>query len=221
MYLPGDGQHKIEQIRHDNPGPIWDSFQDRIVRDAVGPVWSYSVWKGSGQGTAERGEVMKCRRFVTKRQGQLWYAAKRAFSWAYSVMAEAKRVPMLQNPTAWDFSRPPRLTVDDGREVKMELDQLITGSMNLDEVLAARGINEDDFTESRARSVWMRKFKAQKVAEELNAKYGAEIVVEDREMFMQTANEMSQAAKQAAMPSQQPQETPEPEEEEDDANDPD
>jgi hypothetical protein len=200
LYMPGDGLHKIEQIRHDNPGPIWDSFQDRIVRDAVGPVWSYSVWKGSGQGTAERGEVMKCRRFVTKRQGQLWYAAKRAFSWAYSVMAEAKRVPMLQNPTAWDFSRPPRLTVDDGREVKMELDQLVTGSMNLDEVLAARGINEDDFTESRARSVWMRKFKAQKVAEELNAKYGAEIVVEDREMFMQTANEMSLAQKQQVEP---------------------
>lgn len=215
MYLPGDGQHKIEQIRHDNPGPIWDAFQDRIVRDAVGPVWSYSVWKGSGQGTAERGEVMKCRRFVTKRQGQLWYAAKRAFSWAYSVMVQANRVPLLQNPTAWDFSRPPRLTVDDGREVKMELDQLVTGSMNLDEVLAARGINEDDFTESRARSVWMRKYKAQKVSEELNKQYSVEITVEPREMFMQTANEPGMQSTEGQPQPIQPEEE---EPDEDDSN---
>lgn len=200
IYMPGDGQHKIEQMRHDNPGPIWDAFQDRIVRDAVISVWSYSVWKGSGQGTAERGEVMKCRRFVTKRQGQLWYAAKRAFSWAYSVLStegpkgEKPRLPQLQNPTAWDFSRPPRLTVDDGREVKMELDQLITGSMNMGEVLAARGINEDDFIQERARSVWMRKYTAQRVSEELNKAYNATIEVEAREMFMQTANEMGAAA---------------------------
>jgi len=76
----------------------------------------------------------------------------------------------------------------------MELDQLRTGSMNLDEVLAARGIAEDDFIEKRARSVFMRKLKAIKVAEELNAKHGTEIVIEDREMFMQTANEVAEPA---------------------------
>jgi hypothetical protein len=190
MYLPADGNQRIEQIKHDNPGPIWDAFQDRIVRDAVISVWSYSVWKGAGQGTAERAEVMKCRRFVTKRQGQLWYAAKRAFSWAYSIFAEQGRFAPLKNPTAWSFSYPPRLTVDDGRESKMELDELVTGSRNMDEVLAARGLTEDEFYDRRARSVWMRKWKAESIAAELNQKYGAEIKVEAREMFMQTANEM-------------------------------
>jgi hypothetical protein len=76
----------------------------------------------------------------------------------------------------------------------MELDQLRTGSMNLDEVLAARGIAEDEFIETRARSVFMRKLKAQKIAEELNAKHGTNITIEDREMFMQTANEMPESA---------------------------
>ena len=201
MYLPADGNQRIEQIKHDNPGPVWDSFQDRIVREAVISVWSYSVWKGSGQGTAERGEVMKCRRFVTKRQGQLWYAAKRAFAWAYSVFSESGRFAPLKNPTAWSFSYPPRLTVDDGRESKMELDELVTGSRNLSEVLAARGKMEDEFFEERARSVWKRKFTARKIAEELNAKHGADIEIEDREMFMQTANEMgSQTSEQPEPP---------------------
>ena len=80
----------------------------------------------------------------------------------------------------------------------MELDQLRTGSMNLDEVLSARGVAEDEFIEARARSVFMRKLKAMKVAEELNAKHGTEIVIEDREMFMQTANEMPQPDTQNA-----------------------
>lgn len=189
LYMPASGGHKIEQMKHDNPGPVWDSFQDRIVRDAVISVWSYSVWKSTGQGTAERGEIMKCRRFVTKRQGQLWYAARRATAWAYSVLAMSGRVPKLKNPMAWDFSRPPRLSVDDGRESKMELDELITGSRNLGEVLEARGLTEDEFEDQRARSVWMRKYKARSVARELNEKYGEDITVEDREMFMLTPNE--------------------------------
>lgn len=190
MYMPAEGNQRMEQMRHDNPGPIWDSFQDRIVRDAVISVWSYSVWKSTGQGTAERGEVVKCRRFVTKRQGQLWYSAKRALSWAYSVFAEAGRFAPLRNPTAWDFSRPPRLSVDDGRESKMELDELVTGSRNLSEVLEARGIVEEDFLTQRAWSVASRKAIARKVSQEASAKYGVEVEVEDREMFMQTANEM-------------------------------
>jgi len=217
MYLPAEGNQRIEQIKHDNPGPIWDSFQDRIVRDAVISVWSYSVWKGAGQGTAERGEIMKCRRFVTKRQGQLWYAAKRAFAWAYSVFATSgNRFAPLANPTAWSFSYPPRLTVDDGRESKMELDELITGSRNLAEVLGARGLTEDEFLDARARSVWLRKYKARSIAEELNAKHGAEIEIEDREMFMQTPNEMSASTTEPEPP--EPNQPPTTNDDEDDSN---
>lgn len=178
-------------MKHENPGDVWESFQNRIIKDAVISVWSYSVWMGSGQGTDARAEVMKCRRFVTKRQGQLWYAAKRTMSWAYSVFAKQGRVPILRNPTAWDFSRPPRLSVDDGRESKMELEELRAGSRNLSEVLEARGINEDDFLIRRAWSVANRKAIAKIIAEEASQKYGTEIEIEDREMFMLTANEMS------------------------------
>jgi len=192
MYLPGDGQHRMEQMEHKNPGPNWDTFQDRLNREAVIPVWSYNVWKSSGQGTAERGEIVKCRRFVTKRQGQLFYAARRAVSWAYSVFAAAGRLPKLEAPTLWDFSRPPRLSVDDGRESKMELEELRAGSRNLSEVLEARGLNETDFLTSRAHSIWMRKHIAHSVADKLNATHGMVHTVEDREMFMITPNEVAE-----------------------------
>jgi hypothetical protein len=200
MYLPADGNQRLEQMKHDNPGPVWESFQDRLMRDAIIPVWSYSIWKASGQGTAERGEIMKCRRFVTKRQGQLWYAAKRAFTWAAAVFAQQGRFSALQQPTAWTFSYPPRLTVDDGRESKMELDELRTGSRNMDEVLGARGLTEDEFYETRAWSVAKRKATASRVAREASAKYGEEIEIEDREMFMQTPNEVAEVEPQEPQP---------------------
>jgi len=204
QYLANDGSTRIEQMQHGNPGPIWDAFQDRLAREAIIPVWSYSVWKSTGQGTSERGEIVKCRRFVTKRQSTLWYAAKRATSWAYSVFASTGRVPQLRNPAAWAFSYPPRLSVDDGRESKMELNELVTGSRNMCEVLEARGLTEDQFYDDRARSVWMRKFKAQAVSEEMNAKHGAEINIEDREMFMQTANEVAETDEQEPAAPQPP-----------------
>jgi hypothetical protein len=209
-----EGEGRIEQMEHKNPGVVWDAFQDRLARDAIIPVWSYSVWKSTGQGTAERGEVVKCRRFVTKRQSTLWYAAKRATTWAYSVFAANGRVPQLRNPSAWSFSYPPRLSVDDGRESKMEMNELVTGSRNLSEVLEARGIVEDEFLRARAWSVANRKAIARIVAEEASAKYGVDVTIEDREMFMQTPNEMG-ATEEPDAP-EPPAQQPTPEDPEDD-----
>lgn len=192
-YMPSDGQSRIEQMKHENPGPVWESFHDRLYRDAIIPIWSYNVWKGSGQGTDARAEIMKCRRFVTKRQSILWYPAKRAFAWAYSIFAQSKRVPLVQSPTAWHFSYPPRLTVDDGRESKMELDELLTGSRNLSEILEARGLTEDEFLEKRAWSAAKRTAIAAKVSEEASKKFGIPIQIEKREMMMFTPNEQPQA----------------------------
>jgi hypothetical protein len=44
----------------------------------------------------------------------------------------------------------------------------------------------------------MRKYKAQKVAEEMNQKFGTEITVEDREMFMLTPNEMGEPTQETS-----------------------
>jgi hypothetical protein len=193
MYLPAEGNHRIEQIKHENPGVVWESFQDRIVRDAVISVWSYNIWKGAGQGTDSRGEVVKCRRFVTKRQVQLKYAARRAMSWAYACFADNGRVPHLKNPTKWAFSKPPRLSVDDGRESKMESDEVRLGTRNASEPMEARGLTEDEFYETRAWGIAKRKATAARVAEEATLKYGVAITIEDREMFMQTPNEVADA----------------------------
>ena len=183
-YQPGDGNHSINQITHQNPGQEWESFQDRLIRNAiVGAEWSTTLaWKGPGQGTAERAEIVKARNAIRRRQGILWHS-KRAFSWAYSIFAERGFVPMVESPTMWDFSMPPRLTVDDGREAKAELEGLRAGTINLDEVLAGRGVGAHDFHRRRAEIAAKRELARREMSE----KY--EVEIDPREMYLITANE--------------------------------
>jgi hypothetical protein len=73
----------------------------------------------------------------------------------------------------------------------MELEEWRAGLRNTDEITEARGLTDDEFHERRARIIWMRKYTAKRVAEELNRKHGQEITVEDREMAMLTPNEVA------------------------------
>ena len=193
VYMQAGSGEKMEQVKHDSPGDLWENFQDRMIRMSLAPCWSYAIWKGSGQGTDTRMEVVKCRRFVTARQAVLRRAALSAFAWAYSVFQKADRVPLLDHPFSWAFSKPPRLSVDDGRESKMEVEEWRAGLRNTDEITEARGLTEEEFYAKRAHSVALRKVIARRVSEEQSAASGYEIEVEDREMAMLTANEMSQS----------------------------
>jgi hypothetical protein len=208
-YMTAGTGEKIEQIKHESPGDVWESFQDRMIRSSVASVWVYALcWKPTGQGTAERAEVLKARRLVTKRQRQLRYGARRAIAWAYACFQEAGRLPLLDEPFAWEFSTPPRLSVDDGRESKMELQEWLTGSRNKSELLEARGLTEEEFDMQRAWSVANRKIIARKVAEEATKASGFDIVIDDREMVLLTPNEP-------------PERVAETETQEDDGTDPD
>jgi capsid protein len=185
-YFKAGGNERMEQMKQDNPGDVWEAFQDRMIRMAIAGVgWSYSlVWKPAGQGTAERAEVLKARRAISRRQRDLAHAARRALAWAYSVFVEQGKVPLLDHPFAWEFSSPPRLSVDDGRESKMEIEEWRSGLRNLSEITEARGITEDEFYMIRAHSVAKRKVAARDIGKE----YGVEIT--PIEMAMTHPNEL-------------------------------
>jgi hypothetical protein len=101
-------------------------------------------------------------------------------------------MPELDHPFSWSFSKPPRLSVDDGRESKMELEEWRAGVRNTDEILEARGMTTDEFDERRARIIANRKVTARRISEEVSKSSGYEIQVEDREMAMLTPNEVAQ-----------------------------
>jgi hypothetical protein len=196
-YMTAGSGEKMEQMTHQNPSETYNNYIDRMIRDAlVGIKWPMAlVWQATGQGTAERLEIVKARRTITATQRRIRKAALRAFAWAYSVFQEAGRVPLLDHPFSWSFSKPPRLSVDDGRESKMELEEWRAGVRNTDEILEARGMTTDEFDMKRAWIIAKRKIISRQVSEEASAMSGYEIEIEDREMAMLTPNEVAEKEK--------------------------
>jgi len=184
-YFESGSGGKIEQMKHESPGEIWENFHDRMIRAAIAGIrWSYSLaWKPVGQGTAERAEMEKARRAVTARQNILWHLALRAVSFAVSTAMKNGSVPALEKPMAWTFSLPPRLTVDDGRELKSQMDAWRAGAVNMTEIVESRGDTIESHYQRRAMEVALRE-KARMEAEKI---YG--VSIDPREMAMLTPNE--------------------------------
>ena len=141
-HLRSSGE-ELEVVKHENPGDIWESFQDRLIRSAVvGMGWAYAlVWKSPGQGTAERAEVVRARKAVESRQKKLRFVAKRAITYA---LAKADQNPGLTvsapgNMLKWSFSMPERLSVDDGREARSMKDAVEAGLCSETEYQSFRG----------------------------------------------------------------------------------
>jgi len=203
-YFQAGGGEKIEQTKHENPGDIYNNFNDRMIRSSlVGIKWPMAlVWQAAGQGTAERTEIMKARRTVVACQKRIRYAARRAFGWAYSVFADpstspkdsrwAQALPVLNYPFSWDFTTPPRITVDDGRESKAMLDEWRAGARNLCDIIETQTVAE--FYAARADEIAIRKVIARQKAEEASKSSGFDITIDDREMAMLTPNEVSPSA---------------------------
>lgn len=191
-YFTAGSNSKIEALKHENPGEIWESFQDRMIRmSLIGIGWSYSMtWKPAGQGTAERAEVERARRAIAARQKILRYVAKQKLIYAYSVLRESNMIGEVAAPFSWSFTMPPRLTVDDGREAQMMREGFKLGSINMGDIQEAQGTTLEEHYRERAEEIALRKV----IAAETAQKYG--VVIEDREMCMLTPNEMPQQPQQ-------------------------
>jgi hypothetical protein len=103
-----------------------------------------------------------------------------------------KRGDLPQSPDwyQWEFSTPPKLTIDDGRITK-ELEALWKmGAANLRDIVSMRGKTLEAHYTERAQEVALRKLAARDAA----ALYGVD--VDDREMSMLTPNEMAPTSPQ-------------------------
>jgi capsid protein len=169
------------------------------------------VWKSAGQGTAERADILRARRAVGERQRLILFLAKRVVSYAAAFAQSKGKITrangsqvFLANPTLWGFSKPPRLSVDDGREDKALLEGWRAGTRNLTEVIEANGRDIEEFTRERANEIVLRKL----IAAEVGAAAGVEI--QEREMAMLTPNEMGEQGEAPDMEEPNPIEEDEP-----------
>jgi hypothetical protein len=185
-YFKSNSGGKVETLVNNRPGNPFMEFHDRLLKSAyAGLNWPYAFYNGhgAGGGTAQRTEIAMAQRSIEDRQDLLFYAAKRLVS--YAVAKAQKRGDLPQSPDwfKWDFSTPPKLTIDDGRITK-ELETLWKmGAANMRDIVSMRGKTYEDHIRERAHEIALRKM----AAAEATQLYG--VPVDDREMAMLTANE--------------------------------
>ena len=145
---------ELETVTHNTPGDAWQKFREALAREAViGAGWSYSLVSIGGankQGTVERGEILRARLAVRARVKTLARGARKFVEYGLSSPA----APAVQNVfSGWSFSKPARLTVDDGREDRALLERVKTGAMSETAYQANHGITLREHYMARAKEL--------------------------------------------------------------------
>lgn len=191
LYFKSNSGGKVEAFKPDRPGDVWEKFWDRLTRSALmGINWSFSLaWKGDGlTGTVERTEIKKCEISVSDRQSLLEPSAKRQVGYAISCAIQEKILPPYPGTDKggflkWGFTKPPLMSIDNGRDGQSRREDYKLGHRNLTDVLAENGRTLIPHLRERAYEIAMRKKIAREVSEETGEP------IDDREMQMLNPNE--------------------------------
>lgn len=188
QYFRAGSGSKLETIKHDRTTANWENFQDRILRKAYAALgWSLSIgWKPEGTGVATREELMRAQKTLDDIQDVTDKVAIRAVGYAIAKAQRLGKLPESPEWYKWSFTKPAKMTIDDGRTGKTWIDMWRSGLVNATEYLGAKGIKLETHYRQRAEEVATRKL----IAAEVSAATGVEI--EEREMAMLTPNEMKE-----------------------------
>jgi len=184
MYAKAGAGEKIEQHANFRPGNPWHEFYDMQARAAlVGINWPMSLWKPSGQGTAERSQIGLAVRSVDDRQTLLSKIAKWRVTKAVAWGMDNGRIPKSADWWNWGFTKPPKLTIDDGRSSKEKLEKFRAGILNQTDLIGEEGMSFADQLAIRGEEIAARAMNRKAMEE----KYKIEI--DPREYLMMTPNE--------------------------------
>ena len=185
MYARAGAGEKVEQHQNFRPGNPWHEFYDMQVKLAGTAInWPMSVfYMATGQGTAERNDIGKACRSVDDRQSKLAKIAKwrvtRALAWA---MANG-RLPKSADWFNWGFTKPAKLTIDDGRTSKERLEKFKAGILNATDLIGEEGKSFEENLIERGHEIAQREMNRKAMEQE----YGIEI--DPRYYLMLTPNE--------------------------------
>jgi hypothetical protein len=196
MYAKAGSGEKITQHQNFRPGNPWHEFYDMQARQClVGACLPASLWKPSGQGTAERADIGKACRFVEDRQSMLDKIAKWRVTKAIAYAMEEGRLPKSADWWNWSFTHPPKLTIDDGRSLKEKMALYDLGLINATQIMGELSSDHEEAINERGDEVLRL---AIKVKELNDANPGLNI--DKRDFRLVTPNEQPQ--KEAETPNQ-------------------
>jgi len=151
-YFRANSGSKLEFLKSERPGEAWESFMDRLIRNAyAGANWPFEMsWDSSKLGGANiRLIVSKAMRAVEDRQDLFRPAAKRLVGYAVAKAIKRGRLPESPDWWRWSFAMPQKLTVDYGRDSKSQREDYAACIINLSDILAERGVSLDNHIAAR------------------------------------------------------------------------
>jgi hypothetical protein len=186
-YFRASDGGRIEQIKHERPGDVWDRFQNRIIRSALAEMgWSYNlVWHHEGTSVAEHAEINKAAQSVQDRQSVLRRFALAAVIDAVSTAIDIGELPQADDITAWDFTLPARISLNISKDGNEYRQQMLEGHLNETEWQGWRGRRVEDHYRERALEVAARK----RIAAEVSAETGIDIT--DQDMAARGVNDLA------------------------------
>jgi capsid protein len=179
-YFKAGTGSKLEQFVNMRPGADWDQFQDRLARKALlGVGWPYSLcWKPDGQnGTQERAEIEKARTTILDRQELLKPVAQRIIGYAISKAIKSGILPEYKGSDLggflkWDFTLPPKFSIDLGRDSAARREDYKLGFKNLSEVIAEQGQVLDQHMDARERETVDVINRAKRISDQTGIDFG-------------------------------------------------
>lgn len=171
-YVKAGAGEKVTHTPNFRPGNPWHEFYDMQARQClVGACLPATLWKPSGQGTAQREDIGKACRFVEDRQSTLEKIAKWRVTKAIAWAMKNDRIPQSSDWWNWSFTKPPKLTIDDGRSLKEKMELYDKGLINATSIMGELSTDYDESIDERTEEAAKLLLKIQ----EKNEKYTVEI----------------------------------------------
>jgi hypothetical protein len=182
--------YKLESVEHVTPGEVWESFQNRMEQKVCqGVPWPQSFigdGAGRGGGTSERRDIMQARQTIEDLQCTVERHARRIIGYAYQKLVKNGQAPSTEDWYRWSFSKPPRLTIDDGRVSKATIEMWRAGLVSDDDILEDMGKDSSEY--------WTSKFNkaADKELAFIEAQESKGVELDPRYKGMFTPNDMGE-----------------------------
>jgi capsid protein len=165
-YFRAGSGGKIDSFQHDRPTASLYSAADYLYRTAFSALgWpSELAWNSSDIGGANtRMVISMAMRTVKSRQATLRLLAREITLYGLGAGIARDEIPWADGWwKGWDWSMPPTLSVDAGRDRAAELNDYRAGIVNLTDILADSGEDIEDHFNTRAHEEKLRK----RIAEE-------------------------------------------------------
>jgi len=189
-YFRSNSGGKLDVVDTNQPGDMWDRFQDRVVRSAASGInWPYElIWKANEvNGVLVRNMQERARISVEDRQDVLRNPAIFQVRYAIAKAIKAKIIPAPKTQNdwwKWDFQMPRKFSIDPGREAQQRREDFKLGIINRTGIAQEDGNDLPDLDDERIQEVITREDKIDAAIE----KRGKPV---DRRLFyMMGPNEM-------------------------------